>query len=516
MNKPRPTAVQARDIARIRRYLALYERAIATREAEDPDWRTRALLSVIDSALHQLSLALRQGKRVRWSSPFWAFQYPVQWDWQAWRWNQTELPIRYGELSSQNTRNRAQAIRALAEMGAREQVYRTLQHVTHEVSTYKRGRYQHPMLPEPLAESVRSLPTRRQQQEALEDLFHPFSIGAAEIELPENLKPGQKIPRRLAEQLARRTRNITELICPMTLDDHPISVRIIFQVFPLTIDDRAQRAYFPITIGVVLTSDEPRAARRQPKWLDPRQWTARDRQRFWQGLSKFIQHLIGSLKPQTRSEVTQEIQRVTTRMEVEMEATSPDDVQRSASQVLDELRQQGFLKNFKIHAAAPAASPAAAQKLLQAVETATDSTTKGSALENLLAFLLRAVPGFEVKQGVRTMTEEIDVKVVNAHRDPRWRDTPIILFECKNWSTTCGKNELVLFERKLENRRGRATLGFIVSWRGFAKTASHELLRGSRGNIQVAFLTGDDLRTAAASGDILPILRDAVDRADDT
>ena len=128
--------------------------------------------------------------------------------------------------------------------------------------------------------------------------------------------------------------------------------------------------------------------------------------------------------------------------------------------------------------------------------------------------LLAAVPGFEVKKRIRTTTEEIDLKVLNSHADPRWRDNAIILVECKNWSKVCGKDEVVLFERKLENRRGRVKLGFFVSWRGFAKTVPQELLRGSRGRVQVALLTGDDLRAAAQTGDVLTVLRAAVDRAD--
>jgi len=514
------SATRARALKRIHRYVDLFNRLVADRDADDPNWRQRALLAVIDNSLHVLARALHQGKHVRWNSPFWAFQYPVQWDWEQWQWNRTELAIRYGELSSENTRTRQRAMRALAEMSVRDQIYRALQYYTHDVSTYQRGRYQHPMLPEELAESVRNLPTRREQVKALEALFAPFTIGAAEITLPAGLKHGQKIPPRLAAQLAAQTRNMREIVCPMTSDGHPISVRIIFQVFPLTIDDRLKRVYFPITIGVAIGTEEPVAGRhhRAPKWLDPAQWSARDRQKLWEGLSQLLRQVIGTMKATAKSEVAKQIQKVTTRMEIEMESTSPEDVQRSTNQVLDELRQKGFLKNFKVQSGASPAPVSAetAQALLHAVETATDAVAKGAALENLLTFLLAAVPEFEVKKGVRTRTEEIDIKVLNSHSDPRWRETPLILFECKNWSKVCGKDEVVLFESKLVNRRGRATLGFLVSWRGFAKTVSHELLRGSRGHIQIALLTGDDLSAAIKAGSILPVLRAAVDRADET
>ena len=515
------SAAQQRDLARIDRYIDLFDRFVTEREEHAPYWRVRTLLWVLESSLRVLQRALRSRKHVRWNSPFWAFQYPVEWDWEKWRWNKSELAIRYGQLTSRNTRTRISAVRTLAEMSVRQQIYTTLQYLTHEVSTYKNGRYQHPMVPEPLAETVRSIGNRRQRLEILEQLFFPFSIGAAEIELPEGLKPGQKIPKRLAEQLARATRaiDVPEFICPMTSDGHAISVRIIFQVFPLTIDDRLKRVYFPITVGVTITSDPPLPLdyKRPPKWLDPEQWSERERAQFWGGITRFLRHQHDALKQPANDPVTKEVEAVTTKMEIEMEAISPEAVQRSANQVLDALRAKGFLKGYKINAA-PAIAPAAvAEKttaLMETVEHAKDASTKGHALEDLMFTLLAAVPGFEVEKRIRTITEEIDLKVLNSHTDPRWRDNAIILFECKNWSKVCGKDEVVLFERKLENRRGRVKLGFFVSWRGFAKTVPKELLRGSRGRVQVALVTGDDLRAAARTGNILPVLRAAVDRAD--
>jgi len=517
---PFSTASQ-RDLARIRRYIDLFDRAVSEREEKDPNWRVRALLWVLESSFRVLQRALRTQKRVHWKSPFWAFQYPVQWDWEKWQWNKSELAVQYGQLTSHNTHARKLAVRALAEMSVRHQIYSTLQYVTNEVSTYKNGRYQHPMMPEPLAEATRSIKGRGPQLEALEQLFSPFSIGAAEIELPEGLKPGQKIPKPLAEQLAQATRaiHVPEFICPMSSDGHAISVRIIFQVFPLTIDDRLKRVYFPITVGVMVTSDQspPVDYARPPKWLNPEQWSERERGQFWGGIKKFLRHQQEALKQPANDPVTKEVEAVTTRMEIEMEATSPEDVRRSADQVLDVLRQNGFLKAYKINAApaiAPAAVAAKTTALLETVEHAKDVASKGHALEDLMFTLLEAVPGFEVKKRIRTVTEEIDLKVLNSHTDPRWRDNAIILFECKNWSTVCGKDEVVLFERKLENRRGRVKLGFFVSWRGFARTVPQELLRGSRGRVLVALVTGNDLRVAAKTGDILPMLRAVVDRAD--
>jgi hypothetical protein len=513
------TAKQQRDIDRINGYLELFDRASANHDTDDPNWMTRTLLGVIDVALKSLAKALKPGGPVKWSSPFWAFQYPVLWDWEKWQWNKSELAMRYGELSSRNTQTRAKAMRSLAEIGARQYTYLTLQHYTNYVSICKKGNWQHPMMPEAMSEEVRNLRGRKGQERALAELFAPYSIGASEISLPEGLKSGQKIPRELARQLAEQMRGLRELVCPLAIGGHSVSVRIIFQLFPLIIDDKAQRAYFPITIGITLTPEKPTEwdPSRPPAWLDPMQWDESDRRSFWKALSKFMRAAMESMAPPEKTEVSQEIEKASATMQIELEGTSPEAVQQSANELLEAMKQKGVLTGFQIQVnnRPPTASTEDLRLLLAGVDTADTASAKGAALEILLSALLRNVPQFEVQKGVRTKTEEIDVKVLNSHPDPRWRDTPMILFECKNWSTVCGKDEVVLFERKLENRRGRAKLGVLVSWNGFAKTVSLELLRGSRGNTQVALLSREHLVEAVECG-ILPALRAAVDRADAT
>lgn len=96
----------------------------------------------------------------------------------------------------------------------------------------------------------------------------------------------------------------------------------------------------------------------------------------------------------------------------------------------------------------------------------------------------------------RTETEEIDIRVINGSEDPVWkREGALLLVECKNWSSKCGKDELVLFEEKLRNRRSRCSCGLLVSWNGFAKTVTKEL-RGSTGDLVIIPIEGRDVRAA--------------------
>lgn len=147
------------------------------------------------------------------------------------------------------------------------------------------------------------------------------------------------------------------------------------------------------------------------------------------------------------------------------------------------------------------------EQLVDTVETALSSDAKGRALEELVSRLFENVPGFQVTGRVRTQTEEIDITVVNGNDDPRLRkEAPLILVECKNWTTKCGKDEFVLFQSKVDNRSGRCSLGFLVSWSGFASTVTREMLRGSREDTLIVPVSGKNLRHAVVESCFLEVL----------
>jgi len=152
--------------------------------------------------------------------------------------------------------------------------------------------------------------------------------------------------------------------------------------------------------------------------------------------------------------------------------------------------------------------------LVEAVETAKSTDDKGRSLEELCSRLFSSVPGFSITGRVRTETEEIDILVLNDSAEPRLRrEGAVILAECKNWTGKCGKNELVVFQQKVENRRGRSSLGVLISWNGFTETTTKEMLRGSREDVLVIPMTGEDIRASVRSGEFLRALLDCWDRA---
>jgi hypothetical protein len=153
-------------------------------------------------------------------------------------------------------------------------------------------------------------------------------------------------------------------------------------------------------------------------------------------------------------------------------------------------------------------------KLVETVETAASADDKGRALEELCSRLLSSIAGFTVTGRIRTETEEIDILILNGSEDPRLRrEAAIILAECKNWMTKCGKNEFTLFRQKIENRYQRSSLGLLISWNGFAGTVTKEMLRGSRDGILVIPIAGDDIRRAIREGDFSKVLLACWDKA---
>ncbi len=176
-----------------------------------------------------------------------------------------------------------------------------------------------------------------------------------------------------------------------------------------------------------------------------------------------------------------------------------------------EAREQGIAELLGQNNLTPDSGTQSVKSLIHTVENAKSSQEKGNSLEQLLAQLLAEIEGFSIADlQKRTETEEIDIVVLNqSKKAPYDKDESLILVECKNWSGKCGKNELVQFKEKIENRSGRSRLGFLVSWNGFAETVTLELLRGSREKVVVALLSGQQIKQAVAENNFEKCLYNA-------
>lgn len=139
--------------------------------------------------------------------------------------------------------------------------------------------------------------------------------------------------------------------------------------------------------------------------------------------------------------------------------------------------------------------PELLEKLKIATADKSKKNEKGQLLEELSVRFFSKINGLKVIERIRTKTEEIDLVILNEANDGILKsESPLILAECKNWTTKkAGKNEYVAFREKLINRRSRAKLGFFISGLGYAKTFFQEDLRNSKDDILIIAIEVDEI-----------------------
>jgi Restriction endonuclease len=153
--------------------------------------------------------------------------------------------------------------------------------------------------------------------------------------------------------------------------------------------------------------------------------------------------------------------------------------------------------------------------LLAAVDAADDAEEKGDTLEELMAFVLGAIPGITLIER-NNMTpqgdEEIDIGVWNEQRAGALAGfDPMIIVECKNWSTPAGAPVLTLFAAKLRERR--RPFGIFVAASGItgdagALTAAHHCLATALADgYEIVVITIEELRALRSAKDVVLLLR---------
>jgi hypothetical protein len=155
------------------------------------------------------------------------------------------------------------------------------------------------------------------------------------------------------------------------------------------------------------------------------------------------------------------------------------------------------------------------QQLLEETSKAETNDEKGRTLEELVTALFSTIPGFRIwGSRVITETEEIDLQIGNGSSHFIFhKEEAIILAECKNWSKKCGKNEFVVFRSKIENRNARCSLGFLISWNGFADTITKEMLRGSHERLLIVPIDGKQIQEAVENNSFFELIESAWNKA---
>lgn len=175
------------------------------------------------------------------------------------------------------------------------------------------------------------------------------------------------------------------------------------------------------------------------------------------------------------------------------------------SGVYDYLIKDGFFTTFllvkvgRILDAAQAArlrrtTKAELEKKIRTVwdeaRTTTDRHRKGRALEEAIVLLLQTLPGWYIaNKNVSDGKEELDIVIRNESPDPFFSKLGTYFFvECKNWSTSVGRDEADVFGRKLERHRVNTHTGLFISMGEITAPAREEFARIQEKNLRVVIL----------------------------
>lgn len=147
---------------------------------------------------------------------------------------------------------------------------------------------------------------------------------------------------------------------------------------------------------------------------------------------------------------------------------------------------------------------ASIRKMWKGVNLEKDSEKKGHLLEDLISMWIRSDDNFGVRStNYRTESEEIDIVVQNEAKTEFFRQlqSPLMLVECKNWTSNVGSKEIRDFAQKVQNRpRFLCKVGLMITTAMYTKDAEKELL-GYRGkDFLIAALDGAILADALRKG----------------
>lgn len=142
-----------------------------------------------------------------------------------------------------------------------------------------------------------------------------------------------------------------------------------------------------------------------------------------------------------------------------------------------------------------------------------DINVKGKKFENFVSLLFSHI-GFNhiSRRVIDKSRNEIDLVVRNDIDDLFFQKfSPYFFIECKNTSDNVDKNMFIVFKEKIDKSNNLANLGFIISARGFKRTAYLEALRTSGSNNKIVFISNVEIEKLITSRIPLEALKGIID-----
>lgn len=488
------------------RYSHAFKDALDKYEVEHPHWRIEVLVSLIKWGIRNLRHCIEQAPsgEITWGNPLVELHYPVEWDWES----PHDGGIVYGKqvlgkFTEENTSDTQTAGRTFAKMMACRFNTMALGDLTNGAWFEKRQGAYIPYLPAKLDAEIKQIKGKWKKREAAEEIYKPFWIGTTRIDIPgRESETNAGVPRRVAKRLeaVRQRMDIAGISFSGDVNGRKVWSGLIFEIQPLIVDYDARKAYHAVTVGLAF---EHKLVGNNIVSITPDNWPRRDQEAFWNEILHGVDECKERLIP--ANELISSIILMHNDEILQVQPLHcPSDI-KVAKKLL-----AGF-QTERQRAEVRAKQGKRLLHLLQACDAAETPDEKGRSLEDLVAELFDTVPGLKVvHRRRRTQTEEIDLVISHDGNVQGFKDeAELILAECKNWSKKCGANEFVLFKEKISNRKGRSSLGFLISWNGFADTIPKEMLRLSHERVLIVPIHGDQIRTAVQRGTFHSLLTSA-------
>ena len=152
---------------------------------------------------------------------------------------------------------------------------------------------------------------------------------------------------------------------------------------------------------------------------------------------------------------------------------------------------------------------------LEAFGDSTTNAEKGTALEDLICYLIGLVPGVEIyRRNVLNafQTEEIDVAFWNERIQSGLHFLPnILLVECKNWNHPVGSQEVAYFTNRLRNRH--CEYGILVARQGITgdpgdlTRAHYELAMALADGIHIIIVTANEIEGLQSTEQLVQLIK---------
>ena len=507
--------------ARLKRCSATFPKLLEDYEQDHPEWRFEVPYWLLKWGLKSLQCYLASSEKsgISWASPYVEIRFPVDCIWsETSTAQQPSFTLQSGRLSIANMKDEKAADKALSRLLIRHLEIVALQEWTNRSSFEQRGDKLQPILSAAQIEELDKISDPAERKKAGEALFWPQSFGAGTIDYGEIVE-GQTISKENAEQLAAIAPPLVSL--PLDIDGHKVNLITIFEIKPLIANADTKQAYFPLTVGLAIQAGEAESV--DERWLEQpwvclEKWDDSDRQAIWPWLYQMIEATLAELGPKSPPEMEEAVLSVNAVLKVVGPKGDGAMMQKAIASLTANLQAVGNIAKLEItHGGRPGTDPAMRQHLetlVAAVQSPRNHNEKGKALESLVTALFESVTEFDVTSREKTQTEEIDLWITNNFdAGPFRREGGVIIVECKNWRGKCGKNEYVSLRAKMANRGSRCTLGFLVSWNGFADTVTKEMLRASQDHSRIVPLDGKWLREAVSSDNFKGMLIEAYQRS---